>query len=194
MFGTNKQEPGLFFNQVSSILLFTLPLLSMVMSRHVLSFLLLSLVFPAFAVKFTVKQQSKSTSNFRVFAASENQTLDIKYVPSGFAIYIDNEPPSKYCPGPHIYGKCEYTALASVFFLMLSYNRLRLAERVRSDVVLHHFFSNPILEYEVQLDTGSSDLWIQGATFPLPNASPTVSHISCLQQSKTNLSSAEHRI
>ncbi|KAK7470653.1 hypothetical protein VKT23_002076 [Stygiomarasmius scandens] len=94
----------------------------MVMSRHVLSFLLLSLVLPAFAVKFTVKQQSKSTSNFRVFAASENQTLDIN------------------------------TARDLIYMANITVGGT---------------------EYEVQLDTGSSDLWIQGATFPLPNASPT---------------------
>ena len=30
------------------------------------------------------------------------------------------------------------------------------------------------LDYRVQLDTGSSDLWIKGASSPLPNSSQTV--------------------
>lgn len=35
--------------------------------------------------------------------------------------------------------------------------------------------SRGLLDYQVQLDTGSSDLWVKGPSSPLPNSQQTVS-------------------
>lgn len=54
--------------------------------------------------------------------------------------------------------------------------RLRSAESVSSLPL--NFISQSIfcrLEYPVQLDTGSSDLFIKGESYPIPNTTETVS-------------------
>ncbi|THV08563.1 acid protease [Dendrothele bispora CBS 962.96] len=90
--------------------------------NHYVFLLLFSFLLPSFAVKFSVKQQSSSTSNFRVFAASQNNTLDINTARD--LIYLAN---------------------------------ITIGGTV----------------YPIQLDTGSSDLWVQGTSFPLSNSSTT---------------------
>ena len=42
--------------------------------------------------------------------------------------------------------------------------------------VLAHNVITYRADYPVQLDTGSSDLWVKGDTHPLPGSQQTVSH------------------